>query len=78
MTLPEMRIVERQTRTPRAGAAPRTVTASGCTHADDQAVGQCFDQRGLIPNGKFNCTACCALRGAVGWHNLNTGAVVAC
>lgn len=66
-------------RSTRSGLMPRHagVMPSVCTPADNNAIGQCFDANGPVP-GRFNCAACCALRGAVGWHNPNTGAVVAC
>ncbi|WP_121280980.1 hypothetical protein [Trinickia fusca] len=53
------------------------IQPSVCTAADNNAVGQCFDQHGAVP-GRFNCAACCALRGATGWHNPANGVVVAC
>lgn len=77
MMIPEMRTVERSSRTLRPGAAPPAlVTPSACTPADT-GVGQCFGQNGPIP-GSFNCAACCALRGAVSWQNPNIGAAAVC
>ncbi len=48
-----------------------------CTQAQNNAIGQCFDANGPVP-GRFNCAACCALRGAVVWHDPSNGDVVDC
>jgi hypothetical protein len=41
----------------------------------DNVIGQCFDANGPV-TGKFNCAACCALRGAISWQG--GGIAVAC
>jgi hypothetical protein len=57
------------------------VTPSVCT--DNSTIGECYDAHGLIRDNRgnparFNCSACCALRGAVAWRNPNTNQVVNC
>ena len=43
------------------------VTPSNCNGIPNNTIGACFGASGPIP-GKFNCTACCALRGAISWQ----------
>jgi hypothetical protein len=44
------------------------VTLSVCPTPDITPPGTCFDANGPIP-GRLNCSACCALRGAISWQN---------
>jgi hypothetical protein len=43
------------------------VTPSNCAGIPTNIIGACFGANGPIP-GKFNCPACCALRGAISWQ----------
>ncbi|MFP4575218.1 MAG: hypothetical protein ACLFT9_06290 [Coleofasciculus sp.] len=38
-----------------------------CPSPDRTPPGTCFDANGQIP-GRWNCSACCALRGALSWQ----------
>jgi hypothetical protein len=49
--------------------------SQGCAGVPTGIIGACFGGNGPIP-GKFNCQACCALRGAVSWQG--GGYAVAC
>lgn len=49
--------------------------SQGCGGVPSGIIGACFDQNGPIP-GKWNCAACCALRGAISWQG--GGYAVAC
>lgn len=46
-----------------------------CAGIPNSIVGTCFDSNGPVP-GRFNCSACCALRGAISWQG--GGYAVAC
>ncbi|MGJ5675475.1 MAG: hypothetical protein ACR9NN_17980 [Nostochopsis sp.] len=41
-----------------------------CPNPDNTPPGTCFDANGPIP-GRWNCSACCALRGAISWQGGN-------
>jgi hypothetical protein len=56
---------------PKRGLAP----SQGCAGVPTSIIGACFGNSGPI-TGKFNCAACCALRGAMSWQG--GGHAVAC
>ncbi len=58
-------------------AAPVGLLPSACTAAQNQLIGECLGNGEQIV-GKFNCAACCALRGALMWRHPATGQAVAC
>lgn len=43
------------------------VAPSACPNPDNTPPGTCYDTNGPVP-GRFNCSACCALRGALSWQ----------
>lgn len=57
--------VARQTALPtHQGIAP-----SACPNPDTTPLGTCYDANGPIgPGNNMNCSACCALRGAIHWQ----------
>ena len=58
------------------GAGQSQITPSqGCGGVPSNLIGACYGNNGPIP-GKFNCQACCALRGAISWQG--GGYAVAC
>lgn len=46
---------------------PNGVVAQACTGVPSGTIGACFGNNGPIP-GRWNCSACCALRGAISWQ----------
>lgn len=62
-------------------AAPQGIRPAQCTHAQDQVLGACIDNTGMMIGNTYNCTACCALRVAQGggmWVDPGTGTPVFC
>lgn len=43
------------------------IKVASCAGVPNNILGTCFDANGPIGN-RFNCTACCALRGAISWQ----------
>lgn len=62
---------------PAGGASNQSqINASqNCAGVPSDQIGVCFDNNGPVP-GRWNCQACCALRGAVSWQG--GGYAVAC
>ncbi len=58
----------------RGGPAARASVLpmqGACAGVNSSTLGSCFDANGPVP-GRFNCAACCALRNAVAWVDVNT------
>ena len=58
-------------------AASGGLLPSACSAADNKLIGECLGDGEHIL-GKFNCAACCALRGALLWRHPASGQVVSC
>ena len=71
----QSRPISRQTHISYGLSQRGLAPAQGCAGVPSGIVGSCFEASGPIP-GKFNCAACCALRGAIHWQG--GGHAVAC
>lgn len=50
-----------------AKADQNGIVALACVGVPGNIIGACFGNNGPIP-GRWNCSACCALRGAISWQ----------
>jgi hypothetical protein len=56
---------------PAGAGALEPMQPNPCAGVGSGTIGICFDANGPLSN-RLNCSACCALRGAVGWVDNTT------